>query len=129
MTKFITIALSIFEFLFYTVFMVLIGSITIENVTCKLLLHFTSLLIISILLYVIIKFILSKLQMKLKKYLYLIPLCNLIIGFIFPVFLIIIIPSEVLTTLAILLMASTIHYGLFINTSICIINFFFTKQG
>ena len=58
MNKFLTIILAIFEFLFYTVLMVLVGSLVIHNEVLKLVLHFVSLSVIAILLYFLIRFIL-----------------------------------------------------------------------
>ncbi len=129
MNKFLTIILAIFEFLFYTVLMVLVGSLVIHNEVLKLVLHFVSLSVIAKLLYFLIRFILNKLSMNAKKYFYLIIIVNLILGLIFPVFLIILIPSEVLTSLAIIILVSTLYYGLFINVFLGILNTIFTKQG
>ena len=47
MNKFLTIILAIFEFLFYTVLMVLVGSLVIHNEVLKLVLHFVSLSVIA----------------------------------------------------------------------------------
>jgi len=63
MKKFIIGSLAIFEFLFYTLLMVLIGSINIENQVLKLLLHFGAILLISVILYFLIRYILKKLKM------------------------------------------------------------------
>lgn len=128
MNKFIIISLSIFEFLFYTLLMVLIGSIPLTSDLIKVLLHFASIIVISIILYFIIKIILNKLKMNIKKYLYLIPLWNILIGTIFVGLLAAILPSEKIFYFSFAIIVSTIYYGLFINALIVIFNFFFTKD-
>lgn len=133
MTKLIIILFAIFEFIFYTFFMVLISEITITSALLKLIAHFASLIIISIILYFLIKLILNKLGLKSKKYIYLICLGNLIFGIIFPLILITIIPNEKFTIFALLLIISTCYYGIFINIIISLLNHFLTnrrkKQG
>ena len=94
MHKFIIISLAIFEFLFYTVIMVLVGSIPLTSNILKIIIHFVSIITISFILYFLIKLILKKLKMNIKKYLYLIPLWNFLIGTIFISLLAAIIPSE-----------------------------------
>lgn len=107
--------------------MVLVESLTINNVVLKSVVHFLSLIIISGLLYVIMKFIIKKLKLNVKKMLYLIPIWNLVLGLVAPVLVLVIIPSETLATLAVVLMISTVYYGLFINITLCILNLFGTK--
>lgn len=113
--------------------MVLLSEITITSALLKLIVHFASLIIISIVLYFLIKFILNKISLKSKKYIYLICLWNLILGIIFPLLLITIIPNEKFTIFALLLIISTGYYGVFINIIISLLNHFLTnrrkKQG
>ncbi len=128
MNKFITIILVIFEFLFYTLLMVLIESIPLTSETLKLLIHFGSIILISVILYFLIRFILHKLKMNSKKYLYLIPLSNVLIGTILPGLLVAIIPNEKIFWLFFAVIVSTIYYGVLINIMIVILNFLFTKD-
>lgn len=128
MNKFIIISLSIFEFLFYTVLMVLIGSIPLTSNILKVIIHFVSIIIISLILYFLIKLILTKLKMNIKKYLYLIPLWNMLIGTIFVSMLAAIIPSEKIFYFSFAIIISTIYYGIFINILIVILNFLLTKN-
>lgn len=127
MNKLFVFLFCVFEFFFYTLFMVLVESLTINNVVLKSVVHFLSLVIISGLLYVIMKFIIKKLKLNVKKMLYLIPIWNLVLGLVAPVLVLVIIPSETLATLAVVLMISTVYYGLFINITLCILNLFGTK--
>lgn len=127
MNKFFVVIFSCFEFFFYTLVMVLIGSINITNVGLKVLVHFVSLSVISVVLYFIISFLLTKLNLKVKRFLYLIPIWNLVLGLAFPFLVLAIIPSEALATLAVVLMISTAYYGLFVNIALCILNLFLTK--
>lgn len=127
MNKLFVFLFCVFEFFFYTLFMVLVESLTINNVVLKSVVHFLSLIIISGLLYVIMKFIIKKLKLNVKKMLYLIPIWNLVLGLVAPVLVLVIIPSETLATLAVVLMISTVYYGLFINITLCILNLFGTK--
>lgn len=127
MNKLFVFLFCVFEFFFYTLFMVLVESLTINNVVLKSVVHFLSLVIISGLLYVIMKFIIKKLKLNVKKMLYLIPIWNLVLGLVAPVLVLVIIPSETLSTLAVVLMISTVYYGLFINITLCILNLFGTK--
>jgi hypothetical protein len=128
MKKFIIIALSIFEFIFYTFFMFLIESITIESSILKLLLHFSSLILISVILYFIIHFILNKINLKAKKHIFQICIWNIIVGIVFPILLIIIIPNDTFTTFAFLLIVCTLYYGIFINICISLLNQFLTNR-
>ena len=128
MKKLIVVLSSIFELIFYTFFMVLIGSIPFTNKILELVVHFLGLALVAFLFYFLIRFILNKLDMKAKKYIYYIVIWNLILGLIAPVLLIIIIPSEILTTFAFLVLVSTVYYGIFINVAICFCNYFLTNR-
>ncbi len=128
MKKFIVVLSSIFELVFYTFFMVLIGNVNITNQVISLIVHFLSMIVVASLFYFLIRFIFSKLEMKAKKYIYYMVIANFIVGAIVPVFLIIIIPNEALTTFAFLMVVSTIYYGIFINLVICILNYFLTNR-
>ena len=128
MKKLIVVLSSIFELIFYTFFMVLIGSIPFTNKILELVVHFLGLALVAFLFYFLIRFILNKLDMKAKKYIYYIVIWNLILGLIAPVLLIIIIPSEILTTFAFLVLVSTVYYGIFINVAICFFNYFLTNR-
>jgi len=70
MEKFLIILFAIFEFIFYTFFMVVSKEIVLINPLLKLLIHFSSLTVISIFLYYLMKIILSKLKLKSKKIIY-----------------------------------------------------------
>lgn len=128
MQKVVVISLSILEFLIYTTFMVFVGNFVIDSAILKLILHFTSLLIISILIYYFLHFILSKLNWKAKKYIYQICFYNIVLGIIFPIVLIILIPNEGFTTFAFLLIVCTCIYGLFVNLCLSILNYFLTNR-
>ena len=128
MKKLIVVLSSIFELIFYTFFMVLIGSIPFTNKILELVVHFLGLALVAFLFYFLIRFILNKLDMKAKKYIYYIVIWNLILGLIAPVLLIVIIPSETLTTFAFLVLVSTVYYGIFINVAICFFNYFLTNR-
>ena len=128
MKKLIIVLSSIFEFIFYTFGMVLIGSIPITNKALELLVHFLGLVLVALIFYFVIRFIFEKLDMKAKKYIYFVVILNLVLGAIAPVFLIIIIPSEFLTNLAFLVLVSTVYYGIFINIVICFLNYFLTNR-
>lgn len=128
MNKFIIGILAIFEFLFYTFFMVLIGNIGLENEILKLVIHFGSLLVISTILYLLIKIILKKLNMNSKKSIYLIVIWNLVLGILFPGILSIIIPSEKIFLVSMVIIVSTIYYGIFINVFLSLLNFILTKD-
>ena len=69
-----------------------------------------------------------KLDMKGKRYIYYVVIANIVIGAIAPVILIIIIPSEILTTIAFLVLVSTFYYGLFINFGVCVLNQILTNR-
>ena len=124
MKKFIIILASIFELIFYTFFMVLVESVEITNSLLSLVVHFLALFGVAGLFYFLIRFFLSKLDMKDKKYIYYIVISNIIISIFAPILLIIIIPSGVLTTFAFILLISAIYYGLFINIVISFLNLF-----
>ena len=128
MKKFIIVLSSIFELIFYTFFMVLIESVQITNSLLSLVVHFLALFVVASAFYFLIRFVFSKLDMKAKKYIYYVVISNIIIGTIAPVLLIIIIPSEVLTTFAFILLVSAIYYGLFINVVVCFLNYFLTNH-
>ena len=128
MKKFIVFLSSIFEFVFYTFLMVLIGLIPINNQALKLFVHFLGLILVAFLFYILIRFIFNKLEMKAKKYIYYVVVVNLILGLIAPIFLIIIIPSEVLTNFAFLVLISAVYYGILINALLCFFNYFFTNR-
>lgn len=128
MNKFIIGILAIFEFLFYTFFMVLIGNMGLENEILKLVIHFGSLLVISTILYLLIKIILKKLNMNSKKSIYLIVIWNLVLGILFPGILSIIIPSEKIFLVSMVIIVSTIYYGIFINVFLSLLNFILTKD-
>ncbi len=128
MNKFFTALLAIFEFLFYTFFMVLLSDIDIKSELIKLLLHFVLLAIISIILYFLIRFILTKLKMNVKRYIYLIVVWNLIIGLVIPALMMVIIPNESLITLGVIVMVSTAYYGIFVNVLICFMNAFLSNR-
>ena len=128
MKKLIVVLSSIFELIFYTFFMVLIGSIPFTNKILELVVHFLGLALVAFLFYFLIRFILNKLDMKAKKYIYYIVIWNLILGLIAPVLLIIIIPSEILTTFAFLVLVSAVYYGILINVVICFLNYFLTNR-
>ncbi len=128
MEVFIKIILAILETFLYTFFMIQIGSIEISNKIVSLLVHFISLSLISLILYFIIHFILSKLNLKAKKHLYHICIYNLFIGLIFPILLIIIIPNEKFEIFAMLMLVSTLYYGIFVNILLALFNYFLTNR-
>ena len=119
---------AIFELLFYTFFMVLIGSIEINNGLLAFLVHILASLVIALSFYYLIRFIFIKLDMRAKLYIYYLAVCNIIIGGILPVFLIIIIPSEVLTNFAFIILVCTIYYGILINIFLCLLNAVLTNR-
>ena len=127
MKKFIIVLSSIFELIFYTFFMVLIESVEITNSLLSLVVHFLALFVVASAFYFLVRFVFSKLDMKAKKYIYYVVISNIIIGTIAPVLLIIIIPSEILTTFAFILLVSAIYYGLLINVIISFLNHLLTK--
>ena len=128
MKKLIIVLSSVFELIFYTFFMVLIGSIPITNKALELVVHFLGLALVALIFYFLIRFILNMLDMKAKKYIYYIVIWNLILGLIAPVLLILIIPSEILTTFAFLVLVSAVYYGILINVVICFLNYFLTNR-
>ncbi len=128
MKKFIIVLSSIFELIFYTFFMVLIESVEITNSLLSLVVHFLALFIVASAFYFLVRFVFNKLDMKAKKYIYYVVISNIIIGTIAPVLLIIIIPSEILTTFTFILLVSAIYYGLLINVIISFLNHFLTNR-
>ena len=128
MKKFIIALSAIFEFIFYTFFMVLIGLIPINNKILELLLHFIGLFLVAILFYLIIRFLFQKLDMKAKKYIYYVGILNLVLGIFAPILLIIIIPNETLTLFAFLVLISSVYYGILINVFVFFFNYFLTNK-
>lgn len=128
MKKFIIALSAIFEFIFYTFFMVLIGLIPINNKILELLLHFISLFLVAILFYLIIRFLFQKLDMKAKKYIYYVGILDLVLGIFAPILLIIIIPNETLTLFAFLVLISSVYYGILINVFVFFFNYFLTNK-
>lgn len=128
MKKFIIALSAIFEFIFYTFFMVLIGLIPINNKILELLLHFIGLFLVAILFYLIIRFLFQKLDMKAKKYIYYVGVLNLVLGIFAPILLIIIIPNETLTLFAFLVLISSVYYGILINVFVFFFNYFLTNK-
>ncbi len=128
MKKFIIALSAIFEFIFYTFFMVLIGLIPINNKILELLLHFIGLFLVAILFYLIIRFLFQKLDMKAKKYIYYVGILNLVLGIFAPILLIIILPNETLTLFAFLVLISSVYYGILINVLIFFFNYFLTNK-
>lgn len=128
MKKFIIALSAIFEFIFYTFFMVLIGLIPISNKILELLLHFIGLFLVAILFYLIIRFLFQKLDMKAKKYIYYAGILNLVLGIFAPILLIIIIPNETLTLFAFLVLISSVYYGILINVFVFFFNYFLTNK-
>lgn len=128
MKKFIIVLTSIFEFVFYTFFMVLIDGINITSKAMDLLVHFLGLLVVALLFYFLIRFLFHKLDMKAKKYIYYLAIVNLVVTLLAPVLLIFIIPNETLTTLSFLILVSAVYYGIFINIVLCFLNYFFTNR-
>lgn len=128
MKKFIIALSAIFEFIFYTFFMVLIGLIPISNKILELLLHFIGLFLVAILFYLIIRFLFQKLDMKAKKYIYYAGILNLVLGIFAPILLIIIIPNETLTLFAFLVLISSVYYGILINVLVFFFNYFLTNK-
>ena len=129
MKRFIIILSSVFEFIFYTFFMVLIDGIEITNQVFDLLIHFIGLVVVALVFYFLIRIILSKLDMKDKKYIYYLIAWNLGLTLIAPILLIFIIPSEYLTNLAFLVLISAVYYGILINIIIALLNTFLTNRG
>ena len=128
MRKFLIVLSSIFEFIFYTFFMVLIDSIPFTSSLFRFFVHFLALIVVAIVFYFLICFIFRKLEMRGKKYLYYVAIWNIILGVFAPVLLIIIIPSEFLTTVSFLILVGTIYYGIFINFIFCLCNHFLTNR-
>lgn len=128
MEKFIVVISAIFEFIFYTFFMVLVDSFQITNKILDLLVHFLGLFVVSCIFYFLMRIILQKLNVQINKYIYYVVVLNLIFGLVVPILLIFIIPSEKIITFSFLVLVSSIYYGLLINAFLCIFNFFFTNR-
>lgn len=127
MKKFIIVVSSIFELVFYTFFMVLLGNIEIMNAGLDLLVHFLSLIVVAGAFYFLIRFLFHKLGMRSKKDIYYV-VVNLMLGLIAPILLIILIPNETLTNFAFLVLLSVVYYGFLINFIICLFNHFLTNR-
>lgn len=128
MKKLIILLSSIFEFIFYTFLMVLIGLLPINNNLIEFLIYFLGLFLVAILFYLIIRFLLQKLDMKAKKYIYYVGIMNLTLGIVAPIVLIFIIPNEVLTLFVFLVLISTVCYGIVINVFLFFFNYFLTNK-
>ncbi len=128
MKKFIIVVSSIFELVFYTFFMVLLGNIEIMNAGLDLLVHFLSLIVVAGAFYFLIRFLFHKLGMRSKKDIYYVVVVNLMLGLIAPILLIILIPNETLTNFAFLVLLSVVYYGFLINFIICLFNHFLTNR-
>ncbi len=128
MKKFIIVVSSIFELVFYTFFMVLLGNIEIMNAGLDLLVHFLSLIVVAGAFYFLIRFLFHKLGMRSKKDIYYVVVANLMLGLIAPILLIILIPNETLTNFAFLVLLSVVYYGFLINFIICLFNHFLTNR-
>lgn len=123
------VLLSIFEFIFYTFFMVLVSLINIKSLFLKNSLTYLSLFLVSLILYYLLRAILRKINMPAEKNLYIIPILNIIISFSIATLLVKLFPKNIGTSMiALLIYMSLIYYGILINLIICILNFFFTKS-
>lgn len=127
MKKFILTLLAIFELLFYTVFMVLLDSVPITNKILDLLVHFISLIVVAFVFYFLIQLLFQKIKYE-KKDIYLVVAINLFVSLILPVILMIIIPSNIVSTFLFLILVSAFYYGILINILICLFNYFLTKK-
>lgn len=127
MKKFILTLLAIFELLFYTVFMVLLDSIPITYKILDLFVHFISLIVVAFVFYFLIRLLFQKIKYS-KKDIYLVVVINLLVSLILPVILMIIIPSEIVSTFLFLILVSAFYYGILINIFICLFNYFLTKK-
>ena len=127
MKKFILTLLAIFELLFYTVFMVLLDSIPITYKILDLFVHFISLTVVAFVFYFLIRLLFQKIKYS-KKDIYLVVVINLLVSLILPVILMIIIPSETVSTFLFLILVSAFYYGILINIFICLFNYFLTKK-
>ena len=128
MKKFIIFVSSIFELVFYTFFMVLLGNIEIMNAGLDLLIHFLSLIVVAGVFYFLIHFLFHKLGLRAKKDIYYVVVMNLLLGMVAPILLIILIPNETLTNFAFLILLSVVYYGFLINFIICLFNHFLTNR-
>lgn len=128
MTKFLIFVISFFEFTFYTLLMVLIKEIPVKSPFLELVIHFFSLITLGVIIYYLIKFILKKLHLELKKYLYIIPICNILLGTVILPLIMLIIAPKTLLSLIFISIIGTISYGLFINIVIILMNIFLTKN-
>ena len=127
MKKFILTLLAIFELLFYTVFMVLLDSIPITYKILDLFVHFISLIVVAFVFYFLIRLLVQKIKYS-KKDIYLVVVINLLVSLILPVILMIIIPSDSVSTFLFLILVSAFYYGILINILICLFNYFLTKK-
>lgn len=127
MKKFILTLLAIFELLFYTVFMVLLDSIPITYKILDLFVHFISLVVVAFVFYLLIRLLFKKIK-YLKKDIYLVVVINLMVSLILPVILMIIIPSDSVSTFLFLILVSAFYYGILINVFISLFNYFLTKK-
>lgn len=127
MKKFILTLLAIFELLFYTVFMVLLDSIPITYKILDLFVHFISLVVVAFVFYFLIRLLFQKIKYS-KKDIYLVVVINLLVSLILPVILMIIIPSDSVSTFLFLILVSAFYYGILINILICLFNYFLTKK-
>lgn len=128
MKKFIIFVSSIFELVFYTFFMVLLGNIEIMNAGLDLLIHFLSLIVVAGVFYFLIRLLFHKLGLRAKKDIYYVVVMNLLLGMVAPILLIILIPNETLTNFAFLILLSVVYYGFLINFIICLFNHFLTNR-
>ena len=127
MKKFILTLLAIFELLFYTVFMVLLDSIPITYKILDLFVHFISLVVVAFVFYFLIRLLFQKIKYS-KKDIYLVVVINLLVSLILPVILMIIIPSDSVSTFLFLILVSAFYYGILINILICLFDYFLTKK-
>ena len=128
MKKLMVFLAAIFEFIYYTFFMVVIGNINITNKVIDLSMHFLSLIVIAVTFYYLLRFVFKKLGFIAKKYIYYVVICNLIMGLIVPVLLLIIIPNDTLFVFLFIVLISAVYYGIFINIVICFLNYFLTNR-
>ncbi len=128
MKRLVAIFLAIFEFIFYTFFMLLVSSIDIKIKFLKVVVYFGALVGISLVLYFLMRFILSKIDVNVRRYLYLVVVLNLLMGIIGPAVILVILPNKFLFGLGMVMMVGTLYYGLIVNLMICMLNLFFTNS-
>ena len=128
MKRLVAIFLAIFEFIFYTFFMLLVSSIDIKIKFLKVVVYFGALVGISLVLYFLMRFILSKIDVNVRRYLYLVVVLNLLMGIIGPAVILVILPNKFLFGLGMVMMVGTLYYGLIVNMMICMLNLFFTNS-